>query len=93
LLLLCMECCQTDLSHANVAFCLPWSWNHWNISCTFVKFSVGGRAQEQIFLVQKLAWLALERCSLARKNCQYTWASIFILIFRHENISCTYWIG
>jgi hypothetical protein len=32
----------------------------------------GGCTHEQIFLVQKLAWLALEQDSLARKKCHFS---------------------
>ena len=44
--------------------------NYGGISCTLVKFP-GGRTHEHIFFVQKLTWLALERGSLSRKNCQF----------------------
>ena len=52
------------LFHVKPVFCLPEEAFLVDLSS-----SLGGHTREQIFLVQKLAWLALEQDSLARKNC------------------------
>jgi hypothetical protein len=59
------------LFHVMAAFCLPKPYKYFLYIC---QIFLGGRidAHEQIFLVQKLAWLALEHDSLARKNCQFS---------------------
>ena len=71
------------LSHVKAAFCLPKPYKYFLYTC---QIFLGGRidAHEQIFLVQKLAWLALEHDSLARTNCQfspYTSTSNFVTLY------------
>jgi hypothetical protein len=48
--------------------------------------TLGGRTQGNIFLVQKLACLALEQGYFARKNCQ---ANITIVLVNENLLDCT----